>query len=323
MNDCHDFALCPFTCAHIGWRDSDDPPDGILDPIDHPSSDRSMVIGAEEPLALGDWVDIYGAGDDWVKRLVASDWSMDQGHVFWDGIRYDGLVTECGDYSWRRNGGTAHQGVLAEDTAAPTIADLVISLYTQPALLYALRFRFEDADTRSGRVRAVASPSFPGPPDIKIIPDDYLLDTQGVDPIMRGLPELVEGWWDMTVRVWDVGDGQWDSEEVPFYYGGSAVDETQILVPELTLSRGRPTPSASWVEWALQRDQDAEVDLKVVGADGRCVRSWPSRAVSAGVTRILWDGLDNRGSPVAAGRYYLVVSDGNRILSTRAAILVR
>ena len=71
------------------------------------------------------------------------------------------------------------------------------------------------------------------------------------------------------------------------------------------------------------RDLAAEVDLRVVGADGRCVRSWPARAVPAGVTKIAWDGLDNRGAPVAAGRYYLVVSDGNGTVRTRAATLVR
>lgn len=52
MADNLDFCLCPFTRAHIGWRDSDDPPDGILDPIDHLLSDRSMIIGDEEPLDL-------------------------------------------------------------------------------------------------------------------------------------------------------------------------------------------------------------------------------------------------------------------------------
>ena len=85
------FAVCPFTRAHLGWRDSDG--DGICDPIDHPDSDMSMMVGEGESIEIGDWVDIYAVTegpDTWLRRLAASERTVDGGRMLWDGIDFAG-----------------------------------------------------------------------------------------------------------------------------------------------------------------------------------------------------------------------------------------
>lgn len=331
MDDQYPWQLCDFTPSHLGWRDSDHE-DGVLDPIDHPESQRSMRLGLEEALAPGDWVDIYWKDSQeqyfWIKRLACTGWESDQGQMQWDGVGYDGQADLHSDHAWTRNStGERRAATLIDDTAAPTISDAVITDLGPGSAGhdFELSFRFEDEETQGARVRATARPAEPGPHERQVIPDEFLLDTHGsASPITRAftLPYPDEGSWLMSIQAWNTGGGYSASEEIPFYWA-SALGERQVHASELTLSRGHPNPSLGWVTWDLQRPPAGNVDLKIVGVDGRSVRAWNERAVPAGPTKALWDGLDDRGTRVATGTYYLIVTDGSGNMTSRSATLVR
>lgn len=302
--------LCTYTRTHLGWRDSDDPPDGIPDPIDHPDSRMSMLIGEGDSLVVGDRVDIRDSTNTWVKRLTASQWSMDRGRVLWDGIGYDGLPDSTGAYSWRRNTGSWHSASLIADTSAPVISDLmVVPRGVEEEDPDTLSFRFLDSGTHAARVRAIASAD--GSRDTNIWDDRFFRETQEADaPITNVFRPGHDGLWTVTLQVWDVGGGHQARRDSTYWHGSlSGVGDQRIFVPEFALSRGRPNPSGEWIAWDLQLQSANRVDLRVVGVDGRCIRSWPGKALPGGVTKVLWNGVDDRDVRVAAGRYYLVVTD--------------
>jgi len=314
--------LCDFTRAHIGWWDSDDPPDGVYDPIDHPDSYMSMLAGAGDSVGLGDRIDIYNANQSWVKRLTGSRWSSSRGRVMWDGIDYNGLPAATGAYSWKRNGGTAHGDSLRADTEPPMITDLMIMPASGGLIPDTLTFRFDDADTHAGRVRATAS--LPGLSDVRIHEDPFFRDTQDAPPIRKAYYLPHDGLWTITLRVWDVGGGHEASQDSAYWHGSlTGVGDHRILVPELMLTRGRPNPSGAWVAWDLQLPAAGAVDLRVIGVDGRCVKSWSDRSLPGGVTRILWDGRDGQGTSVASGRYWLVATNQAGRTASMPATIVR
>jgi hypothetical protein len=122
----YEFTICPFTRAHLGWRDTDG--DGICDPIDNPRSNMSMRVGDIDSVRVGDWVDIHEGGTC-VRRLAATERNTDQGQMLWDGIDDVGNGHTPGTgYFWRRLEGNLHADTLIVDTQAPTISpDLLIS----------------------------------------------------------------------------------------------------------------------------------------------------------------------------------------------------
>jgi flagellar hook assembly protein FlgD len=77
------------------------------------------------------------------------------------------------------------------------------------------------------------------------------------------------------------------------------------------------------VAWDIRRQSGGKVNLRVVGVDGRRVKSWSEKTIPAGPTRILWDGRDDQGQRVASGRYFLVVTDETGHMRTNAATVVR
>jgi hypothetical protein len=272
----------------------------------------SMLIeDKDDPLAPGDSIDIKKTNEGtWAKRLTASQWSMDRSQMLWDGIWYDGQAHGTGTYSWRRDGGGWHTEPLAADTAAPVISDLMISPGGEMGVPDTLSFRFNDADTHAGWIRALASADFPGQPEVWILRDKFFRATLPADaPITETFDSAYDGLWTLTLQVWDVGDGHETRVDSTYWHVTNSVEDQRTVVPELSLSRGRPNPSGKWMAWDLQLAEASQVDLRVIGVDGRCIRAWPGKALPGGVTRILWDGVDDHGVRVASGRYYLAVTD--------------
>jgi hypothetical protein len=187
-----------------------------------------------------------------------------------------------------------------------------------------LSFILQDADTGGGYVRATVHPEFSGPADEYPILDEFRLTSPTVavtDTLYFHVGD--EGGWTMEVQAWDVGGSHAVTDSISFTCGlTSGLGERRIYVPELKLHRGRPNPSNGWVAWDLQGAGHA-VDLRVVSVDGRCVRSWPTRTVPDGTVRILWNGLDDRGAKVAAGRYYLIATDHAGKVASMSATIVR
>jgi hypothetical protein len=68
--------------------------------------------------------------------------------------------------------------------------------------------------------------------------------------------------------------------------------------------------------------QPARVDIEVFDAQGRLVRRLAhARSVSAGESAVAWDGLNDRGQPVAAGIYSIRVRTAERQVVRRAVKL--
>jgi hypothetical protein len=281
----------------------------------------SMLVGPDGPYQIlpGDRVDIWD-GPVFKKRLCASDWTMSGGTMLWDGIDYDGNPAELKTYQWRRNAGQLRSGTLATDTETPSIWNLEI--ISGEGLQNTLSFEFSDPDTWSGRVQAISR--MPGVADYRVIRDKYYVDTDGAAPPITVPFEAVhEGRYTLTLRVWDVGGGQHATNDIEFWTGDPArAEPSRIVVPELSLSRGRPNPSAAWVIWDLNAASASTVTLRVIGVDGRQWKSWPGRQIDTGVTRVLWNGLDDRGQRVPAGRYFLTATDAAGWRTCNAATMV-
>jgi len=319
----YEWDLCVNSRRHLGWWDRDY--DDIYDPLDHPFSGTSMLVGEEEPLAEGDSVNIFTTGEQWVKRLDASVRAMDQGCVLWDGIDYRGDECAPGEYLWKRNDGTLRVDSLRSDTQPPASLDLTVERCAPPPNVKdILHFRFTDGDTRAGRVRATAVPYFGSPK--RVVEDELYLQSASGDPANASACFHMDagcGSAFLSVLVWDVGAGHSVSGSVPFVPTSDVIEGTRALVPGLRLSPGRPNPSRRWVSWELQPPAAVRLDLTVVGADGRLVRFWPGREVAAGPTRILWDGCDDRGRGVPSGKYWLVATDPSGQVASRSVTILR
>ena len=219
-----------------------------------------------------------------------------------------------------RNGvGDEHYGALAQDTEAPVISDLYVQPGSGGLEGNTLSFRFVDSDTRSGRVRARAT--LDGSSDeVRIVRDELLVDTYEATPVTRDFDLSITGPWRVSVRVWDVGGGQYDSDEIQF--DTATAPEVGIFVPEVTLSTGRPNPSSNWVAWELRRSVPGVVDMRIVNIGGRCVKEWSQKELPGGRTKVPWNGLNEAGARVAAGRYFLVVTDSSGSSSCGAVTIV-
>ncbi len=325
-----DFCLCPYSRAHIGWRDSI-PPQGVLDPINHPLAARSMKIGVEEPLSLGNWVDIRDSTGLWTKRLVASARTMDQGQMIWDGIGYDGEKRLGGRYEWRRCGGEWIGGYLRRDREPPVVDSFWINPLVgppDPILGYdcRLNLRFLEPDRHSSWVRAIAAPYSPGI-ETHVISDEFLLDTpDSIGPVVVDMALPAEGAYTMRVLVWD-GAGNWDSTAtIPFEYRPSAVEGDRPSMRRSALSSAQPTPAGARavVAWRLRPTSGFQgpIEIMIITVEGRRVRSWSESLDQPESLTIVWDGLDENGLQVPSGTYFLRVKDVAGRTVTGHAIIV-
>jgi hypothetical protein len=86
----------------------------------------------------------------------------------------------------------------------------------------------------------------------------------------------------------------------------------QPMVRRATVGQNYPNPfnPSTSIEFTVPREMDARLELYDVR--GRCVRTLYSGRVTAGLTTIEWDGLDDRGMAVASGvyTYALITEDG-------------
>jgi len=74
------------------------------------------------------------------------------------------------------------------------------------------------------------------------------------------------------------------------------------------LSFAMPNPSRDLSTLEMSLAHPAVVDLAIFDLDGRRVRTLASGAWQAGLYRMAWDGLDDRGHRTAAGMYFVRLS---------------
>lgn len=89
----------------------------------------------------------------------------------------------------------------------------------------------------------------------------------------------------------------------------------------LGLTPAIPNPFRSETRLDLVTDRSAPIDIEVIDAAGRRVRTLPGGDLAPGSHRVAWDGLDDAGLPVATGIYFVRASDGSRTASRPVRLL--
>ena len=67
--------------------------------------------------------------------------------------------------------------------------------------------------------------------------------------------------------------------------------------------------------------EPAEVDLRIVDIQGRCVRTLLSGRTDRGQHVIHWDGLTQAGTPATSGVYFLRLNRGKRTDVRRVVVV--
>lgn len=86
--------------------------------------------------------------------------------------------------------------------------------------------------------------------------------------------------------------------------------------------QANPNPTAGRTTLTFELPRDTFVRLAIYGVDGRIVRRLATGSLPGGSHRIVWDGRDDGGRPVASGPYYCI-SDGGGGREIRQVLVVR
>lgn len=99
-------------------------------------------------------------------------------------------------------------------------------------------------------------------------------------------------------------------------------DGDALFGPAARLLAARPNPFNPLTTIAYSLGEGAVAELAVFNPAGRRVRTLVDGFVSAGEHEVTWDGLDDRGTPVASGVYFYWLRVGDA-LETRRMVLVK
>ena len=91
--------------------------------------------------------------------------------------------------------------------------------------------------------------------------------------------------------------------------------------PQLALAQNRPNPFNPSTEIRFALPRGGEVRLQVFDLEGRLVRSLLSEVMPAGSHRVVWQGDDHRGVPVASGVYFYRLQTGTGDLVRKMTVL--
>jgi hypothetical protein len=89
----------------------------------------------------------------------------------------------------------------------------------------------------------------------------------------------------------------------------------------VSLGRSRPNPMFGETTIQFELPQSAPVQLRIVDARGRHVKTVAQKVMSAGAHDIRWDGRDDGGSRVAQGVYFYELSTANTRQSRKMIVL--
>jgi hypothetical protein len=103
--------------------------------------------------------------------------------------------------------------------------------------------------------------------------------------------------------------------------GYLVANTTSSVVPKSDAAQlgmnASPNPATKDVELSLDLARTQSVALRMFSVEGRRIRTLQDGTLAAGRHRLSWDGLDDRGRPVADGIYFarLDAEDGSRTMS--------
>ena len=88
-----------------------------------------------------------------------------------------------------------------------------------------------------------------------------------------------------------------------------------------SLKRNYPNPFNSETVLSFSLQQASSVELSVISLHGEVVKTLLSRRYSAGSHRVIWDGCDDRGRPLASGTYLARLRCGERMACQKMVLL--
>ena len=129
-----------------------------------------------------------------------------------------------------------------------------------------------------------------------------------------------------------------DAAGSPFFYRLTAVDVhgneslAALLQPQgvlgvesptlgLALGHSWPNPARGSLTLPFALPAAAHVRIALYGVDGREVRVLVDAPMNAGRHELGWDARDSRGSPVAAGVYFVRLVSGSAALERRVTLM--
>ncbi len=125
----------------------------------------------------------------------------------------------------------------------------------------------------------------------------------------------------MHLNLWKLQGNPGEDQEVVFQDfrfvpDGAVSGMEQVACRDASLREAKliavaPNPSSGRIGIEFSLTHEALVDLSIYSADGRRVRRLPMDVRLPGIQSVTWDGLDDRGRPVASGLYLVrLASDG-------------
>ena len=100
------------------------------------------------------------------------------------------------------------------------------------------------------------------------------------------------------------------------------VAETGTIPAVYSIHQNYPNPfnPTTTIEYSL--DQNRDVELSIYSITGELIRTLDSGSKTAGVHKVMWNGLDNRSHQVASGIYIYTISAGE-FNATKRLVLLR
>ncbi|MBD3383474.1 hypothetical protein GF407_00985, partial [candidate division KSB1 bacterium] len=123
------------------------------------------------------------------------------------------------------------------------------------------------------------------------------------------------------------GGRGWILTEYNLYYTENAGGLTKVesAVEEIpqtfSVNRNYPNPFNSETVLSFSLQQASAVELSVISLRGKVVKTLLSRRCSAGSHRVIWNGCDDRGLPVASGTYLARLRCGERAVCQKMVLL--
>ena len=96
-----------------------------------------------------------------------------------------------------------------------------------------------------------------------------------------------------------------------------------ISIPKmpLTLFKNHPNPFNPSTSIKYYLPDKCRLEIHIYDCAGRCIANLINKEQEMGYNKMSWDGLDERGIPVASGIYFYSLKAGKTSLSKKMALL--
>jgi hypothetical protein len=150
------------------------------------------------------------------------------------------------------------------------------------------------------------------------------VDAFSTEIIGVNLAPFVDGSSDADLHVTSIGDPGLVYDETVTLYAGEAATGVQELLAQaspLSLAQNVPNPVRRDTRIAYALSTDASVTLRIFDVSGRVVRTLADGVRGRGIHDAVWDGLDERGLPLASGVYFYRLDSSQGSLTKQLTLI--